>query len=454
MRKIIPLIIIITAFNACISAPQFHMDYAAFRGGDGYSMLQIYLTIQRSSLKFQEDAGAFQAAFNYNIEISGDDSLLINLSNQKTDCVQDLQEIKSFQKIPEEVSFNIQPGSYTAVVSMTDALTGDKSKREMTMKIRGFDSDTCAISDIEFASRISKTKDEGGFIKNGLLVLPNAERVYSDDYITVYFYAEIYNLTVSEEPAVHTIVKYLLDQNHSVIKKLPDKTHDAKYSSLVEADMFSCATLPTGTYYLKLEVKDGCKGGSANLMKQFWVYRSEYAGIKPEAQKALPSAGGLAKSIEELNEVEAMRELKYIRYIADKREQKLIDKLKHESCKDFLVRFWTKKEAAGVTRENYLRKIEQANASFTNLFQEGCETDQGRVWVLYGKPDVIKGYYFETEALDNEIWYYYQLEGGVLFVFADILKFGNLKQVYSTKNGEYINAWWKNTFEKSINLWE
>ena len=80
--------------------------------------------------------------------------------------------------------------------------------------------------------------------------------------------------------------------------------------------------------------------------------------------------------------------------------------------------------------------------------REGWKSDRGRVYILYGEPDLIERKNFELAGGDSEIWHYDRIEGGVLFIFYDLKGTGDLQQVYSTKRGEFVDAGWVKEMEE------
>ena len=74
--------------------------------------------------------------------------------------------------------------------------------------------------------------------------------------------------------------------------------------------------------------------------------------------------------------------------------------------------------------------------------KEGWKTDRGRVYLIYGGPDEIERFPNEIETRPYEIWHYESVEGGVIFVFADITGFGSYQLVHSTKRGELRDDSW------------
>jgi GWxTD domain-containing protein len=440
MKKLLMLLFLIaTNLNA---APQFSIDYATFRVSE-VDLLQIYIMIQRNSLTFQARDSIYAAEFNILTEIKRADSALASTSNDKVDKVASLELISPSQKIPEESSFHIRGGEFVIEVKVMDLITGEARTYRQDLTVKPYSWDSLAISDIEFASNIKRVNERGLFVKNQLLVVPHADRIYGGDLNTAYYYAEIYNLAISSEGVKYTVKRTILDQNGQVFKTLPEKVVDQKASSVVEADMFSCASLSTGTYELQIEVTDGITGKNAVKKKKFWVTR---LGEMVTTQK-FTVQNELQKVIDKLSDEEVKKELLYIGYLTSRADEKVVSKLKPSGYRNFLFDFWSRRDQTGLMRQQYYFKIELANQRFGSRIQEGWKTDRGRVLILYGEPSLIERRLLELSGPDSEIWHYDHLEGGVIFLFSDLRGTGDLQQVYSTMRGEFIDAGWVQEFE-------
>ncbi|HEX9933600.1 MAG TPA: hypothetical protein VGB38_00265, partial [bacterium] len=57
----------------------------------------------------------------------------------------------------------------------------------------------------------------------------------------------------------------------------------------------------------------------------------------------------------------------------------------------------------------------------------------------YGKPSDIDRFPSSYQMVPYEIWSYDAIEGGVIFVFADLSGFKNYSLLHSTKRGEVYN---------------
>ncbi len=102
-----------------------------------------------------------------------------------------------------------------------------------------------------------------------------------------------------------------------------------------------------------------------------------------------------------------------LRYIVDENTYKSWQKLP-AAARDSLVRiFWKKRDPRPETpedelRQEFLRRVRFANANFISLAQNrpGWQTDQGKVYIVYGPPKEIVHPAIERGNYQHEIWIY------------------------------------------------
>ena len=64
-------------------------------------------------------------------------------------------------------------------------------------------------------------------------------------------------------------------------------------------------------------------------------------------------------------------------------------------------------------------------------------------YLKYGEPDEIERNPAQADARPYEIWHYYSIESGVIFIFAELEGYGEYTLIHSTKRGELSDNKWK-----------
>ncbi len=421
----------------------FTVDHSVFRYDDEHLQLEVYALIDRSYLGLEpaHDNGV-QARYEITFQVLHNDSLLIGDSWVRTDWSQN-DSLRSYgQKIPELVKYMIQPGDYRIAVRVVDEVNNQYYVEEYAISAEAIPTDGIQISDILLASRIEKAEgDVAEFNHNGLLVLPNAERMFGTSNPQIFYYVEVYNLT-QEDTATYWIDRALLDDRGAVLRRFERRVRNVPGAAVVDVDAFSAATLRTGVYTLRIVATDIMTGTQATADRNFWVYRpDEDIAIVPRIDPGF--------DVDALTEEELEQELSAIRYLLNDRVRKAMKDLEGPSAKrSFLGRFWSANDPDTTTainefRQEYLRRLQIANDRYGSLQREGWSTDRGRVLLLHGEPDYIDDHPFDgTTNGAWQVWEYHQIEGGIIYVFVDRNNLSEYTQVHSTKKGEVNNPYW------------
>jgi len=121
-----------------------------------------------------------------------------------------------------------------------------------------------------------------------------------------------------------------------------------------------------------------------------------------------------------------------VRYIVTKKERKIFLNLPPSERKNFIENFWKKRDPDPDTeknefREEYFKRIEEANRLFADGGSSGWMRDRGRIYILLGPPEYRevypRGQTFYGKPM--EIWHY----GFFPIVFIDNSWNGNYKLV-------------------------
>ncbi|HEB84592.1 MAG TPA: GWxTD domain-containing protein [Bacteroidetes bacterium] len=208
---------------------------------------------------------------------------------------------------------------------------------------------------------------------------------------------------------------------------------------------FSVATLKTGSYRLVIDVTDVASGETAVTERTFWVYRP---GMQAETQARRIALAEPGFDIAAMSDAEVASELEKVEILLQSKIARSVRQLGPQDKRAFLAGFWSSNDPDTTTRTNewrdeFLRRIDEANARYGSLNKVGWKSDQGRVYVRFGEPDRIEDHPFDYGVgKAYQVWEYDNIEGGVIFVFVDRNNYGDYVQVHSTLNGEINNPNW------------
>jgi GWxTD domain-containing protein len=157
---------------------------------------------------------------------------------------------------------------------------------------------------------------------------------------------------------------------------------------------------------------------------------------------------GLAALFAAMTEEELDGEFDQARYISSTEERNVFDELDKAGKARFLSEFWQRRDSNPATveneyRERYLQLLAYADEHFATRFRPGWESDRGRVLLVYGPPSEIERSRMERGSKPYEVWSYNELEGGSIFVFADISGFGEYQLLHSSYSKELSQPDWE-----------
>ncbi|MCI0495243.1 GWxTD domain-containing protein [candidate division KSB1 bacterium] len=447
----IPLIIFSQEKNA-----NFMVDFSRFRFQGDAVYIEIYYSLDRDGLTYQKQQDGYQAGGLIQTYVKkGTKGMLVD-SLVITDVVKTMNEILPSQKFAEQSNIQLEPGDYELVSRLTDLVSQKSVMFTSALKIQSFSTEELTLSDIQLANSIRKQANrENKFDKNGLRIIPNASKTYGTGLEQLSFYAEVYNLKYDGEASNSTYHSnyYIVDQQGKIIKEISGRSRTKPGASSIINGSFDMADIPSGFYSFKIVVTDEFTGQAIEAAKDFQIFRqgdflARRAQVEPTLVTQIAPDEFATMPEPALNEY-----FEKIIYITLKEEQKIFKKLDVTGKKEFLKNFWKSRDPQPVTsinerKEEYFRLIEYANANFSVGGKQGWKTDQGRVLLVYGKPDDIERFPSDSDTKAYQVWHYQSIEGGVVFVFVDIMSIRDFRLVHSTHRSEVQEPEWQQRYLK------
>jgi GWxTD domain-containing protein len=138
------------------------------------------------------------------------------------------------------------------------------------------------------------------------------------------------------------------------------------------------------------------------------------------------------------NLVELDREIGPLAYIMTRENFDSLKDANSEEREKILNAFWTSKAhgdtaVSSAIQKEFYKRVENADEQFGTQLLQGWQTDRGRIYILYGKPDRIENHLNsfragpDANSPPHEVWYYSSLN--LRFVFIDEFRDGNYRLV-------------------------
>ncbi len=441
------------SFLSCLTFvfPQkinFEFDYAQFGYDSLSNYVEFYYSFNQVGLTFIDtDTTDFvQGLLQIEINDSVTSNNIINkhwiISNQITDSV------NLDRSLIGMVGFVIDKGSYIVNITGSDA-NNPFNKKTINEKIlvEPFLNSITALSDVQLASNIVPNSENTSsiFYKNTFEVTPLPASVCGETQPVMFYYTELYNLQV-EPPGTEMRLDEMIINSREQLISSKSKKINKLVNTRVEVGIVKAYKLPTDTYTLRLNLIDSVANYGVSSSKRFFVYNPS---IVPADTFQTTISPVLSTTFGAMSEEEIDDLFDKSKYVATVPEMDKYKALSTEDAKrEFIYNFWKARDEnpSDERNENYLnyvKRVNESNAKFSALGQQGWKTDRGRVFIVYGEPTEIQRYPNQTDSKPYEIWRYESIEGGVEFIFGDITGFNNYQLLHSTKRGELRDDYWQ-----------
>ncbi|MEJ2617244.1 MAG: GWxTD domain-containing protein [Ignavibacteriaceae bacterium] len=418
------LLIITSSFAKDKSNFGFDFDFAQFGYDSTSNYIEFYYSFNQNDLSINKNDTSMYVQGDLKISIidTASGKLLVDKDWKVVNEIKDTSEIN--RGLVGVLGFVISKGTYKINVVGSDAINTEHSKSISDyLNVTPLWKDKASISDLQFATRIipNSPNKKSIFYKNTYEIIPSIMNVYGENQPVLFYYLELYNL-----------------------KSLP-KTISNNVNSRVEVGTVVLNKFPTDSYTLTEALLDSAANIGISSSKRFYVYNpsiplpdTAYAG----------NTSSLASEFSVMSEDEIDKVFAESKYIATSNEIEQYEGLKTlEGKRKFIYEFWKSRDTNPATALNeayldYMNRVQKCNEKFSYMGREGWKSDRGRVYLMYGEPSEIERFPNQQNTKPYEIWHYNEIQGGVIFVFADLTGFSRYTLVHSTMRGEVSDQNW------------
>ncbi len=412
------------------SSPKFWSDMCFYKASEHMIEVEFYYSIAFQELQFNNKTGEYLASFTFSITVeNSDNQIVFEEKRRRIIKARSMAETSDESKgAIDQVIFDLHPGDYILNAKVKDdnakasSITGD-------FYIVDF-GDSLTLSDPLLATHISKDLSQQLFIKGNRTVIPNPSRRYRYHNSVLYLYFEVYNFQVKTDSSEeHFKVGYTItDMVGDSLIIVPKQKVKKPGTSCVKMQALDIRGLGRGEHVLTVEVTDPASSQSISKQRRFWIYEPQ------EATQILA-----------MGDDDIKRYRDQIKYITTANELDIFNDLPPKGKENFLLQFWHSKDTNPSTDENefmkeHFHRIRYANKYFKGR-KDGCNTDMGKVYIVYGPPDEVEYHEWETGLKAYQVWIY-ESGGHNKFIFVDRSNEGIYYLVHSTIINEINNANW------------
>jgi GWxTD domain-containing protein len=420
-----------------------NLDYAKYKHNDSSSYLEVYFNFYPQLVTLAKAGNQYQGYIQVFTQVysNADKRLVVSDRAAIPIVVSDTSGLSNNFSLVTQAGYSLPFGEYTLKVLAIDSLnTSRTDSLNLLLKMTPYATGV-SMSDVELCSSI-KTSDQKSdlFFKNSLEVVPSPSLVFGATAHPVLFrHMEFYNMDVNQ---TYEIQSRILDVSGKVVRE-SSKRQRFGVPNAVDVGSTTITSIHSGRYQFQVVLSDTVNREYTRGEKTFYLYNPHIKSTQ-RAMSSFKATELAGMSAEELG-----TEFNIMQYITTDQENKSFEQITSvDGRREFVATIWGEVEQgrlgkAPITRAEYLRRITSATRQFRASGRNGWKTDRGRVLAIYGEPDEIERHPNQEGGKPYEVWNYYQVDNGVIFVFVDRSSFGDYILVHSTKRGEIQDETWQ-----------
>ena len=455
MKRILLLLIGLTAFASGIAqnkAIQSFVSSTTYNVPGGTPFIENAIAFDCSSVVYHQfEPGKFKATVEIQT-IFKQGEKVCNFSKVALDSPVITDTTNIVGAFVDQQRFSLLNGEYAMEITVKDLNNPKQIPYSSTQTVViDYPNDIPAVSDILLVESYSKATTNSEFTKSGYDLIPRIYSFYMANAKNLLFYAELYNSDKYYPDGGQYLVNYYIESYESSVK-MKDfnfvKRMDVSNANILLNNV-NIEGLPTGNYYLVVEMRDR----NNTLLASNSVFFQRY---NPGCEINLDdlAATNLSNTFAaEITDLDTLRE--YLRCLnprCSESERDYVNNLvltdDKVTMQQFLYNFWNTRAPLNPKDawDEYLAQVRRVNASYSTRTRKGYMTDRGYVYLRYGTPDKICEEPFEPGAYPYEIWHYYSVAGQrnkhCVFMSQDMVT-NDYQLIHSDIIGEVNNPRWQ-----------
>jgi GWxTD domain-containing protein len=429
-----------------------YLTYSTFSSPKTGPYIETYLTVVGQTIHYKKNTkGKFQGTVEVTLLFKQNDSIKAiqkyNLNSQEVD-----DSLKGRTNFTDQQRFALSNGAYDFEIQIADKnATAAPYKWNEKISI-DYPADKAVVSDIEFLESYTKSTTQSVLTKSGYDLLPYVSNFYPDNFNKLSFYCEIYNIKQQLGENERFVINYYIQSAETYARMNDFGSFSTQTVAPVNVLLtsFMINSLPSGNYYLVIDVRDKSNKALA-VKKKLFQRKNTKVRLSMEDLTAVNTLNSFVASI--TNKDSLIDDIKSLRPTATDAEKNFIDEnankvTSFELLQQFFLNFWKTRNETKPESEwkKYYADVKKVNKEFGCINMKGYDTDRGRVYLQYGVP-----YNMITNQSDNgsypyEMWQYAKLKTQTnrVFIFynPDFVSC-NYKLLHSDARGELSNLQWQ-----------
>lgn len=380
-----------------------YLDSKQFYAPGVGNYVEFHLQFDGKSVNYHGKDGGLIGELAVMMEVKRDgavvasDAYRLSTPMMKDSIVEDFYDIKRFV---------LEPGMYSLLITLQDLNSENDPLQNSVSFVMDDLSDAIALSDILVAESGARGDGSSPFYKSGYDIIPRLATFYPEQLNTIPVYFEIYNSKQLED-SVFGIRQTVINADQNI--EITDLTVFSRHYATEVVPILKkidISNLPTGRYIVHYTILNRNMLELSTTSYEFersndleMSLSMDDVILNPAFQKSIPQ-DSLGYFLESLIPISKTAEVKNIFAIAKAKNE--------EQARRYIQQYWmrTAPENTYEAWMAYRAQVLLVEHLYGNNFQEGFETDRGRVYLQYGSPtNIIVKDYSPTEY-PYEIWQY------------------------------------------------
>ncbi|OLB50932.1 MAG: hypothetical protein AUI08_04330 [Gemmatimonadetes bacterium 13_2_20CM_2_65_7] len=340
----------------------------------------------------------------------------------------------------EHFTFAAKPGTYAVELTVRDSASERVARQRVSLTTYAASppvSDLLLATGMRAAGSGSDSALSSNELRKGGVVIEAADRpLLTPQQAQLGYYVERY----SQTPETATVsVRIVRGDTATVVKTAPQLVPFGAGGGITRG-MVDLAGLPPGEYGFEVIVK----GHDTTVTRRAPFRMGGMETVAMTAPVAPPDI------FTQLSEAQLDTLYGPLVYLMTSDEMGIYSTLTVQGKRDFLRRFWAKRDPTPGTAVNELQvdfysRIKEANRRFREggaAEIPGWRTDRGRIFIKYGPPQEVMQRPQAGNTLPYEVWKYTR-NRALKYVFLDQTQFGNYALIWTDDRREPSRPNWQ-----------
>lgn len=348
----------------------------------------------------------------------------------------------------------VPSGEYTLEVICTDLNNAENHDSYSAPVQVAIGADRIYMAELQLLRGFKPDDSDSPFSKNGYFLEPLPFNFYDRNAVRLVFYTEVYHSAKSVSREGYLVRYFIERERGNGLREAVLMGNQKKKPSPIDAVLaqLDISRLESGNYTLTVELRNAAndlltkREVSFQRSNPFLDFKSEELTEEvvekqfvqnldePALRFALQAIGVLAagSESEELKEILRGSDLKKMRFYL----------FRHFAARD--------PNNPEIAYQKYIETAQAADRKFKSGFRYGFESDRGRTYMRFGRPDDLIHVEDDPGAPPYEIWVYYNFpktqQKNVKFLFYNPSLAGeDFMLLHSNARGEINNPRWETT---------